>query len=175
MWQRSKNGQSWRCTEWNHVTTCATSAGGAETLGGGAYPPPPLHMLSLMGIWVCSYGVRQVSHMSRREWSGRGSAVEGFVAGGMQRGGGRCGLHFPAFSAFFPCIWVGPLVQCSRGNILVALCTPIKGLSCSQLVVRNNGFRGRRRFCFRHMCMHVCLYAHVSIFKILRILSRIQK
>ena len=30
----------------------------------------------------------------------------------------------------------------------IILCTPTKGLSCSQLVLRNNGFCGRRRFCF---------------------------
>ena len=47
-------------------------------------------------------------------------------------GGGGCGPHF------FRIFRAGPLVQCSRGNILVAL-------SCSQLVVRNNGFCGRQR------------------------------
>ena len=44
-----------------------------------------------------------------------------------------------------------------------------------KMVVQNNGFCGRRRFCFRHTAGGNFLFDPVSILKILIILWRIQK
>ena len=45
-----------------------------------------------------------------------------------------------------------------------------------KMVVQNNGFCGRRRFCFRHMAgVNFFVQPYVSVLKILRILWRIPK